>query len=73
VRVTDNRLVWEEVRSYSTRRHQASPRGGLVGRVTLTAADWLPFLPWLRWGQFTHVGKSTVKGNGVYRILEGRS
>jgi hypothetical protein len=68
VRVADNRLVWEEVRSYSTRRHRATPRGGLVGRVTLTADDWAPFRPWLRWGQFTHVGKSAVKGNGMYRV-----
>lgn len=68
VRVVDNRLSWEEVRSYSTRRHRASPRGGLVGRVTLQAADWSPFLRWLIWGQFTHVGKSTVKGNGIYSL-----
>ena len=69
--VVDNRLTWEEVRSYSTRRHRASPRGGLVGRVRLRAADWSPFLPWIIWGQFTHVGKSTVKGNGMYRVGQG--
>jgi hypothetical protein len=71
VRLTDNRLVWEEVRSYSTRRHRSSPRGGVVGRITLTAENWSPFLPWLLWGQFTHVGKSTVKGNGMYRVVNG--
>ncbi|MGC9400731.1 MAG: CRISPR system precrRNA processing endoribonuclease RAMP protein Cas6 [Anaerolineae bacterium] len=68
VRLTENRLTWEEVRSYSTRRHRSSPRGGLMGRVTLQSDDWTPFLPWIIWGQFTHVGKSTVKGNGMYRI-----
>lgn len=68
VRVLDNRLTWEEVRSYSTRRHRASQRGGLVGQVTLQAEDWSYFLPWIIWGQFTHVGKSTVKGNGLYRL-----
>ncbi len=68
VRVVDNRLSWEELRSYSTRQHRATPTGGLVGRVTLEAADWTPFLPWLVWGQFTHVGKDAVKGNGMYWI-----
>jgi hypothetical protein len=69
VRVIDHLLTWQEVRSYSTRRHRASQRGGLVGRVTLHAEDWSPLLPWIIWGQFTHVGKSTVKGNGMYRMM----
>ncbi len=68
VQVVDNRLSWEELRSYSTRQHRATPLGGLVGKVTLEAEDWTPFLPWLVWGQFTHVGKDAVKGNGWYQI-----
>ena len=68
VRVVDNRLSWEELRSYSTRQHRATPMGGLVGKVTLEATDWTPFLPWLVWGQFVHVGKDAVKGNGWYRM-----
>ncbi len=73
VRVVDNRLGWEDVRSYSTRRRAESPIGGLVGRVTLAAEDWTPFLPWLLWGQFTHVGKDAVKGNGWYEVKVGES
>jgi hypothetical protein len=68
VRVVDHRLRWEEVRSYSTRRHAATPTSGLLGRVTLQAQDWPPLWPWLRWGQFVHVGKDAVKGNGWYQI-----
>lgn len=68
VQVVEHRLHWEEVRSYSTRRHAESPLGGLTGRVTLQAEDWTPFLPFLLWGQFTHVGKDAVKGNGWYII-----
>jgi len=70
VRVVEQRLQWEEVRSYSTRRRAESPLGGLVGRVTLQAEAWAPFLPWLLWGQFVHVGKDAVKGNGMYGIGE---
>jgi len=71
VRVVENRLVWEELRSYSTRRRAGSPTSGLMGSVTLVADDWSLFLPWLVWGQFTHVGKDAVKGNGWYRLEWG--
>jgi len=73
VDVVENRLLWEELRSYSTRRHAESPISGLVGLVTLEAADWSPFLPCLVWGQFTHVGKDAVKGNGWYSITNGEA
>jgi len=73
VRVTDNRLLWEELRSYSTRRRAASPTSGLMGSVVLEADDWSPFWPWLVWGQFVHVGKDAVKGNGWYEVSESAS
>ena len=71
VRVLDNRLWWEELRSYSTRRRADSPTSGLLGTVILEADDWSPFAPYLVWGQFTHVGKDATKGNGEYRIANG--
>jgi hypothetical protein len=69
VRVVDNRFWWEELRSYSTRRRADSPTSGLLGTVILEADDWTPFMPFLVWGQFTHVGKDATKGNGEYRIV----
>ncbi len=68
VRVLDNRLVWEDVRSYSTRRRAESPVGGLLGSVSLEAEDWSPFWPWLVWGQFVQVGKDAVKGSGMIAL-----
>mgnify|MGYP005841097163 CR=1 FL=1 len=59
---------WVELSSYSTRQRRATPIGGLMGQVTIACDDWSPFLPWLLWGQFTHVGKDAVKGNGWYMI-----
>ena len=73
VRVVDNRLQWEELRSYSTRRHAESPISGLAGTVVLSAADWAPFWPWLVWGQLVHVGKDAVKGNGQYELARPAS
>ncbi|MGB9776384.1 MAG: CRISPR system precrRNA processing endoribonuclease RAMP protein Cas6 [Anaerolineae bacterium] len=71
VAVVENRLRWEEVWSYSTRRRGESPLSGLLGSVSLRADDWAPFWPWLVWGQFTHVGKDAVKGNGWYGVEAG--
>ena len=68
VEVVENRLRWEELRSYSTRQRRSTPTSGLVGEVLLEAEDWRPFLPWLAWGQFTQVGKDAVKGNGLYTL-----
>ncbi len=71
VRTVADGTRWVELRSYSTRQGRATPIGGLLGRVTFAAPDWQPFLPWLLWGQFTHVGKDAVKGNGWYRVEGG--
>ncbi len=68
VEIVENRLRWEELRSYSTRQRRSTPIGGLLGEVSCQAEDWRPFLPWLVWGQFTHVGKDAVKGNGWYEV-----
>ena len=60
---------WVELDSYSTRRRGRTPIGGFVGRATFRG-DLASFLPWLIWGQFTHVGKNAVKGDGWYRIAD---
>lgn len=67
VEVVDDRTRWVELDSYSTRTRSRAPIGGFVGRVAF-AGELRPFLPWLLWGQFTHVGKDAVKGNGLYRV-----
>jgi hypothetical protein len=59
---------WVELESYSTRLGRSTPLGGFIGEATFTG-DLAPFLPWLLWGQFTHVGKDAVKGNGWYAII----
>jgi hypothetical protein len=64
--VADN-TRWVELESYSTRLGRATPLGGFIGEATF-AGDLAPFLPWLLWGQFTHVGKDAVKGNGLYQV-----
>lgn len=69
VELVQDHTHWVELESYSTRQHARTPMGGLVGQATY-AGELQPFLPWLLWGQFTHVGKDAVKGNGWYEIVE---
>jgi hypothetical protein len=66
--VLEKDLRWEELRSYSTRQRRGTPTSGLLGTVVLRADDWAPFWHLLQWGQFTHVGKDAVKGNGWYAL-----
>jgi hypothetical protein len=66
-----NGTRWLELESHSQRQRHRYPSGGFVGTAAYQADDWAPFLPWLLWGQFTHVGKDAVKGNGQYRIVLG--
>ena len=67
VGLVEDQTSWLEWESYSTRRRAPTPLGGLVGQATYRG-DLTPFLPWLVWGQFTHVGKDAVKGNGMYEM-----
>lgn len=69
VRLVESQTQWHEIWSWSSRKQNKTPHGGLVGTATYWAADWQPLLPWLIFGQGTQVGKSAVRGNGVYTIL----
>lgn len=69
VRLVADETRWLELESQSQRQRHRYPSGGFVGAAVFEAEEWAPFLPWLLWGQFTHVGKDAVKGNGWYRIL----
>lgn len=68
VRLVESRTRWVEMWSWSGRKQDRTPIGGFVGRAVYRAEDWTPLLPWLILGQGTHVGKTPVKGNGVYEI-----
>jgi hypothetical protein len=67
VQVAENTTRWEDVRSYSRRQRQAVPVGGFTGSVVLHG-QLAALMPFLAWGQITHVGKDATKGNGLYSI-----
>jgi hypothetical protein len=70
VRLVENNARWQELWSWSGRKQRKTPLSGLLGRATYYSRDWSPLLPWLVWGQGIQVGKSAVKGNGIYKIAD---
>jgi hypothetical protein len=69
IRLVDNRTKWIEVRGYSTRQNAPKYLDGFLGQATYEG-DFGLFLPWLVWGERTHVGKDAVKGCGLYHIVD---
>lgn len=61
---------WTEVRSTSKRLGRSTWVSGYTGSATYRAdaAVWQELLPYLLWGQVTHVGKNATKGNGWLEI-----
>ena len=56
---------WKNWVRYSGRQRERIEMGGLVGLVTYQG-DLTPYLPLLTLGEWVHVGKSAVFGNGQY-------
>ena len=62
-------LSWHEYHRFSNRQRQITPLSGLIGTWQLT--DLPPaFSQMLYIGQWLHLGKETVFGNGQYRIIQ---
>ena len=66
--VQDERnLQWRDWTRYSSRQQQAMALGGVVGQWQLSG-DLGPFMPFLKLGQWLHVGKEAAFGLGKYRL-----
>ncbi len=65
---TEDYTHWEDVQSYSHRQQRHTPVSGFMGRATFVG-DLAPFRELLTWGELIHVGKSAVKGNGWYKVV----
>ena len=67
VRMVANETRWVDVTSYSARQRRTTPIGGFVGRATYEG-DLTQLRDLLAWGEIVHVGKNTVKGDGLYCV-----
>ena len=70
VQVRDSTLRWRDWQRYSTRQKIHMKLGGLVGSVRYEG-NISTFIPFLRAGELTHVGKATSFGLGKYNLREG--
>lgn len=68
VRISSCATHWMERARYSRRRGVTQDQSGFVG-VMEYEGNLAPFLPLLRLGEWTHVGKSAVWGQGWYRMV----
>lgn len=66
------RLAWRDWARYSSRQEQRMNLGGVVGTWTL-CGDLSAFRPFLRLGEYVHVGKEAAFGLGAYTLEEGHA
>jgi hypothetical protein len=59
---------WVESSRYSRRREVTHDLSGFIGEVSFEG-ELGPFIPYLKLGEYLHVGKNAVFGNGWYRIV----
>ncbi len=67
IQIRDSSLSWIATERHSSRTGQRHPLGGFVGTVTY-GGPLAEFLPWLRAGYWTGVGRQTVWGKGVIKL-----
>jgi len=71
VHLVEHSLRWNKWNRFSSTQDRKIPMGGVQG-VAVYQGELEPFLPYLRLGLFTHVGKGCVMGLGKY-VLETKS
>ena len=62
-----NQLQWFDWPRYSPRQRTWMKLGGFRGQITF-AGNLAPFIPYLRLGEWTHLGGKTGFGHGRYRL-----
>ena len=67
VRTVHSGLRWHDWERYSNRQEKRLKMGGFMGDITFEG-ELAEFLPFLRLGEYLHVGKGTVYGLGEYEI-----
>ncbi len=69
VRVVKRALSFQPLERYSNRQQRKLPLHGYVGTITV-AGQLAEFLPFLRMGEYLHIGAGTAFGLGRYRLQE---
>lgn len=67
VKTVHSDLRWHDWERYSQRQAAKLKMGGFLGEITFEG-DLTEFLPFLKLGEYLHIGKGTVYGLGKYEI-----
>jgi len=69
VKTVHSDLCWHDWERYSNRQEKKLKMGGFMGNITFEG-ELAEFLPFLRLGEYLHIGKGTVYGLGKYEIVK---
>ncbi|RMD54747.1 MAG: CRISPR system precrRNA processing endoribonuclease RAMP protein Cas6 [Nitrospirae bacterium] len=69
IEILDKHLHWHDWIRYSNRQKTKMKMGGIKGEFRIRG-EIKPFLPFLKIGEYIHVGKGTTMGLGRYIISE---
>ncbi len=67
IETVEANVNWIDWERYSTRQQQRMKLGGFIGKVTYQG-NITKFIPFLKMGEYTHLGKAAVFGLGKYKI-----
>lgn len=67
VELVSSNLGWYDLERYSTRQKTRIKLGGFVGKVEFKG-ELAQFLPYLKLGEYVHIGKATAFGAGKYTV-----
>jgi hypothetical protein len=67
IETVENNLKWHDWERYSTRQKKRMKLGGIKGTITYSG-DFTNFMPYIKAGEITHIGKNTSFGLGKYQI-----
>lgn len=67
IKTVRTRLYWNDWERYSNRQNRLMKMGGFVGEITYEG-DLEPFWPYIKLGEYIHVGKGSSFGLGKYII-----
>jgi len=62
-------LKWAEIPRYSVRKDREDLLAGIIGEIIYSGENLRLFLPYLKFGEYAHVGNRTTFGLGKYVVI----